>query len=202
MRYPPEHKEQTRRKIVEAAARLFRERGPDAVALPDIMQSVGLTIGGFYRHFESKDELFQLALEHAMQQTIDLMNKKQGMSGREWLAKAAAIYLHPAHRANLGDGCPLPMLTSDIARRDAESRARFETLLEQIVDQIEARLPDPRSMDTHPPNVGPPPETTSPRQEAWGVLATLVGGLLLSRGTADEELAEEILSSCRAFLKS
>ena len=185
MRYPPEHKEKTRRAIIEAAARLFRERGPDAVGLPDIMASAGLTIGGFYRHFESKEELFRLALEHAMQQTVEMMSKKKGTVGREWLGKAAAIYLHPAHRANVGGGCPLPMLTSEVARRDDGAKERFSNLLEQIVDQVEARLHD----------------ADAPRQEAWGVLATMVGGLLLSRGTADDRLAEEILSSCRKYLE-
>ncbi|MEM9593547.1 MAG: TetR/AcrR family transcriptional regulator [Acidobacteriota bacterium] len=193
MRYGPDHKEQTRRRIIDAAAELFREKGPEATALPEVMAAAGLTVGGFYRHFESKDELFLAALERAMGQTLDLLRGKDkespaqargaGTGKDSWIARAAAVYLHPAHRANVAGGCPLPVLSSEVARRGGPARRRFEDTLVDIVDEVEPRMPSGTDLP--------------PRERSWGFLATLVGGLLLARGVDDDGLADEILTACR-----
>lgn len=183
MKYKPGHKEETRQKIVDAAARLFRERGGTSASLPEIMQEAGLTVGGFYRHFESKEELFAAALETSMRQTLDMMREKPSQqTGDDWIARAASVYLHPAHRKNVAGGCPLPVLTPELARGGGASREGFEQVIGEIVNEIETKMPED----------GPPA-----REHAWGFLATLVGGLLLSRGVQDDEMAEEILRACR-----
>ena len=77
MRYTSDHKKDTRRRIVEAASKGFRRRGVDGVSVSDIMAEAGLTVGGFYRHFESKEDLFQEALEEAMGETLTLMQERR-----------------------------------------------------------------------------------------------------------------------------
>lgn len=177
-------KEETRRKIVESAARLFRERGAVSASLPEIMEAAGLTVGGFYRHFESKEDLFQAALESSMRETLELMrSKKSRRTGADWIARAAAVYLDSAHRENVAGGCPLPVLTPEVARREGAVKESFEKMIREIVGEIEAKMPDDGSIE--------------PRERAWGFLACLVGGLLLSRGVRDAEMAEEILHACR-----
>lgn len=187
MKYKPGHKKETRQKIVDAAARLFRERGANSASLPEIMQEAGLTVGGFYRHFESKEDLFAAALEASMRQTLNMMRSKPSQkTGEDWIERAASVYLHPAHRKNVAGGCPLPVLTPELARGGDAPRQGFEQVLGEIVDEIEAKMPE----------AGAPA-----RDHAWGFLATLVGGLLLSRGVQDDEMAEEILRACRQTVR-
>jgi len=186
VRYRPEHKEKTRERIVEAAASRFRRGGAEGASppLPEIMEAAGLTVGGFYRHFESKDELFLAALDHALAETLEVVRSiEQEDTGLAWMAKAAATYLHPSHRDNVAQGCPLPALTAEVARRGESARVRFQEPLRQIVDEIAEHLPDDGTLDR--------------RDRAWGFLATLVGGLLLARGVADSKEADEILRACR-----
>lgn len=183
MKYQPGHKEATRQRIVESATRHFRERGLRGASLPAIMRDADLTVGGFYRHFESKDELFRTALEKAMGDTASMLQARAGKAhGSAWVEKAAALYLHPAHRENVAGGCPLPILTPEVARSDEATKAAFGESLVQMADEVAEQMGEE----------GAP----ASREEAWGFLAVLVGGLLLSRGV-DDSLSEEILAASR-----
>jgi len=187
MRYPQEHKADTRRKIVEVASRAFREHGPAGVSVAEIMADAGLTVGGFYRHFESKDELFQEALERALGDTVEMLQRADrgaGLEGDEWVQRAAATYLSRAHRDLWDAGCPLPGLTAEVGRRGADVRQSFGDALQRLVAEIAGRI------DAGDPDVG--------RRRAWGLLSTLVGCLLLARGVTDDRLADEILAAGRA----
>jgi TetR/AcrR family transcriptional repressor of nem operon len=186
MRYSPEHKTDTRRRIVDVASKAFRQHGAAGVSVSKIMADAGLTVGGFYRHFQSKDELFGAALDKALGETLNLLRKSDRdsrLDGDEWLERAAAVYLSAAHR-NLRDaGCPLPTLTAEVGRRGEDVRRTFGNSVQALVEEIATRI-EPGNADAG-------------RQRAWGFLATLVGSLLLARGVADESLAVEILSAGR-----
>ncbi|MEM8995701.1 MAG: TetR/AcrR family transcriptional regulator [Acidobacteriota bacterium] len=185
MRYSPEHKEETRRRIVAAAARAFRRSGFEGVSVAGVMEEAGLTVGGFYRHFDSKEELFDAAVVEAMADTLRLMRRRGAseVRGEAWMAKAAAHYLTPEHRRAVDLGCPLPSLTGEVGRRDPDLRRRFEGTLADIARAAAERI-DPDA-----------PEAA--RGRAWSFLSTLVGSLLLARGVDDEDLAREILEAGR-----
>src|ERR1041385_8508120 len=113
MRYPKEHKAETRKRILSAAARLFRERGYDGAGVDAIMNEVGLTAGGFYSHFASKEALFAEALGTALAEGKTRSAALAGMNPLEAMIKS---YLSRAHRDGIATGCPLPALTPDVAR--------------------------------------------------------------------------------------
>ncbi|MEO1365941.1 MAG: helix-turn-helix domain-containing protein, partial [Acidobacteriota bacterium] len=173
MRYAPEHKEETRRRIVAAAARAFRRSGFESVSVAGIMEEAGLTVGGFYRHFDSKEALFDAAVVEAMADTLRMMRRRgtSEVRGEAWMARAAAHYLTPEHRRAVGLGCPLPSLTGEVGRRDPALRRRFEGTLAEIADAAAERID--------------PDAPAAARGRAWSFLSTLVGSLLLARGVDD-----------------
>ena len=186
MRYSRDHKSGTRRRIVDAASRAFRRRGASGVSVSQVMAEAGLTVGGFYRHFGSKDELFREALEEAMGETIELLQRTgggPGLEGDEWVRRAAGIYLTPAHRDMQERGCPLPALTAEVGRRGDEARRSFAESFQVLADAVAARI-DPENRE-------------AARVRALGLLSTLVGGLLLARGVGDGRLSQEILDAGR-----
>ena len=184
MRYPPGHKEETRRRILAAASALFRRRGVRATGLPDVMKEAGLTVGGFYRHFDSKAALFRESVAGSLRRTLAFLRHSPGHHrGREWLRAAAGRYLSREHLVNVDHGCPLPALTPEIARADPEVREVYGEALREIIDELEGRMP----LDT----------SLAPRELAWSFMALNVGGLMLARGAEHPELADEIIDACR-----
>jgi TetR/AcrR family transcriptional repressor of nem operon len=157
----------TREKIVEEAAALFRARGIDAVSIADVMGELGLTVGGFYKHFESKDALVAEAIELASRKTTT----KSGSA-----EEAVRGYLSLAHRAQPGRGCPVAALCSEAGRQPASTRRAFTEALEGLLTQVAALFPHCR-------------------QEQLHTVAALVGGLVLARATNDEKLAKELLDA-------
>ncbi|MEM7355052.1 MAG: TetR/AcrR family transcriptional regulator [Acidobacteriota bacterium] len=189
MRYPPGHKEETRRRILSKASALFRSHGVQATGLPEVMKAAGLTVGGFYRHFDSKSALFRETLERALDRTLAFLRHSPAhVTGRPWLGKVAARYLSREHLDNVAHGCPLPALTPEIARADAEVRTAYGQALEEIVEEIASRIPEGGA--------------TTPREQAWSFMALNVGGLMLARATDDPSQAEEILRACRQAIEN
>jgi TetR/AcrR family transcriptional repressor of nem operon len=170
MRRSREETALTRRKIVEAASRLFRARGIDAVSVADVMGSLGLTVGGFYRHFESKEALVAEAIESAAEQS-----RLNGGSADELLRG----YLSMAHRSNLERGCPVAGLCSEVAHQGRATKRAFTTAIEGLIDRLQEAAPE---MD---------------RRRVLQTAAAAVGGLVLARGTSDDRLAREILDAVR-----
>jgi TetR/AcrR family transcriptional repressor of nem operon len=189
MRYSPEHKARTREKIVKAACRCFREQGIKGVSIADLMEAMGLTHGGFYSHFASKDALVAEAitklLEHS-QQYLETWGKVP--AGKQPLDVIVDNYLSKGHRDNPAAGCPLPILGPEIARGSPEVRSALTTKVKDIVELLDrfAASGNEQSRETI----------------AVGVLAAIVGGMVLARATNDEHFSDAILSSCRAFLKN
>jgi len=173
MRYPDEHKAQTRQRIIDEAARRFRRDGVAVTGLQPLMKALGLTHGGFYAHFASKDELVELALEKACQQ-LDA-NAEPLFAVEDPLPGFIQTYLSALHRDNPDAGCPLPTLCAELGQRGTPS-AQTDQLIEQRTRQIADALPD------------------ASRARARLLLAALVGGLTLARSTRDPQLADELLT--------
>ncbi len=183
MRYPPDHKQQTSQRILNAASTLFRSRGYDATGIDTVMASAGLTAGAFYPHFRSKEDLLAHSLESAFCQSGNAWSKRlANLRGRDWVRKFAAAYLSKAHRDNPELGCPMPALASEIARIGGPSRAVFEQRLRGLIDMVGHEItPDSPSKD-----------------ETIAAIALCVGGLMLSRAVDDSKLSDRILTACRA----
>jgi TetR/AcrR family transcriptional regulator, transcriptional repressor for nem operon len=183
MRYSTEHKEQTRKRILEAAARLFRERGYNGVGVDAVMAEVGLTAGGFYSHFASKEELFSEAVSNVLETRNSSLSKiSSDQDGLIWLRNLINIYLSRSHRDMVGEGCPLPALTPDIARCSQETREKYERHFLVFLKEIESRMP-----------AGQPPA----RERAMALMAHLIGSLTLARALNDDRLSTQVLKSSR-----
>ena len=182
MRYPKEQKARTRRQILDAAGRLFRERGYDGVGVDKIMAEVGLTAGGFYSHFPSKEARFAEALGDA----FDARHQSPGANlsdGDEGALKDLIFsYLSRTHAGMTAEGCIFPSLTADVVRGGDDARASYEARLRTFLAMIEQ---------------GMPAGETAARARAIGVLVQLIGGVLLARAVDDQALAGEILKACR-----
>lgn len=172
MRVSREQMAQNREKILESAARLFRERGFDAVTVREVMEAAGLTHGGFYGHFASKDELVARTLEHVLARTKPTERD---------LGRYAEAYLSDAHCRNLAEGCATAALGAETVRQGAEARAAMTAGIRQ---QIEHFSP-----------------SDDARRVAIGSWAAMVGALVLSRLSDDPALSKEILKETRGFLK-
>ncbi|SFH99467.1 transcriptional regulator, TetR family [Methylobacterium brachiatum] len=175
MKVSREQMGENRRRILDAAGRLFRDRGFEAVTVAEVMREAGLTHGGFYGHFRSKDDLIAAAL-------AELVVASE--PGPLALPAFAARYLSPAHRDDPASGCPVAALASDTIRQAPEARAAMtEGLRRQI-----ARLTDGAA------------EPESARQAAIGSWAAMVGAMILARMSDDPALSDEVLAQTRAWI--
>lgn len=183
MRYPKEQKAETRGRILTAAARLFRESGYDGAGVDAIMNEAGLTAGGFYSHFSSKEALFAEAMATALDPGHALRaTKSSAHAATDPLGALIKGYLSRTHRDSVAEGCPLPALTSDVARKSDATRESYERQFLRFLDEIEGLLPE-----------SPMPA----RERALAIVAQCVGGLMLSRAVKNEKLSDQILKSCR-----
>src|SRR5215218_2165482 len=176
-RYGSEHKEATRRRIVETAGRRFKRDGIDGSGVATLMADAVLTNGAFYKHFASKQELVATAVaEQLHDQSEQFRSRPPGRAGLEEFVRE---YLSVAHRDHPEDGCPSAALLDEIGRcADATKQAYTDGVLAGI-DDIAARLA--------------PDDPASARVRALGLFAAMVGTLQLSRALADEQLAGEVL---------
>jgi len=162
--------------ILAAAGRLFRERGFESVTVAEIMKSAGLTHGGFYGYFNSKDDLIAQALADVLKNS-ELPTELMALADR---------YLSPTHRDHFAISCPLAALSSETIRQSDAVRAVMTAGLEQQIGYLSGTAPGP--------------DKRRRRRAAIGTWAAMVGGLILARMTNDPELSDEILSETRAWL--
>jgi TetR/AcrR family transcriptional repressor of nem operon len=179
MKVSREQVQANRLRILDEAGRLFREKGFEAVGVAEVMKAAGLTHGGFYGHFASKDDLIAQTVAHVFEPSA-----QQQTAGMD-LPALVEDYLSTRHRRNVSLGCPTAALAGDIRRQGTEARRAMSQGLRSQLDQIASVLPDG-------------PET---RRVAVGAWATLVGAVVLSRAIEDETLAEQILSDARAWIE-
>jgi AcrR family transcriptional regulator len=177
VRYGKEHKEETRRRIIETAGRRLKRDGIDGSGVATLMADAGLTNGAFYAHFASKDDLVATVVADQLRaQCESLAALAPGRAGLEQFVRA---YLSAEHRDNPEDGCPSAALLDEIDRStDATKRAYTDGML-AVVDDIAARLA--------------PHDPQSARVKVLTVVALVVGALQLSRALADRQLADAVL---------
>ena len=180
MRVTPEKAAENREQIVAAAAKLFSEKGFDAVGVDAVMGQLGLTHGGFYRYFRSKQELAAAAIAHRLAITAARQDRAQ-----TWPDYVDA-YLSEDHRDNPAEGCPIAALAADVARQGDKVRDELTADLPGALERLGERMPAG----------GPAPR----RAQAIGALAGMVGALVLARAVNDPALSSEILATMRTAL--
>lgn len=182
MRYTAEHKQQTHRRIVDEAATAFRGHGVDGIGLVDIMKGVGLTHGGFYAHFKSKDALVEEAMASALDQTFErLRDQVMAVPAEQRFPTLVRSYLSRQHRDAREQGCSYAALGADLARQPAAVRQAAATRMDRMVKLIEAAQGKGEAA-------------------AQSALSTMVGALTLARIVEDPTRSDRILADARAAL--
>ena len=188
MRYGESHKQETRVKVVRAAAAAVRAKGPDGVGVAEIMAEVGLTHGGFYAHFPSKEALVAAAVEEAFAQSRRrLARMAEDMSPGQALGAFVDAYVSAEHRSNPQRGCPISTLANDLPRQGPAVRAAFDAGVAGVIARLESWLLDP--------------DPAVRRSLASSLIAEMAGAVALSRAVSDEDLAEQLLEASRARIK-
>jgi TetR/AcrR family transcriptional repressor of nem operon len=186
MRYPAEQKAETHEKILAAAARSFREHGSEMNGIGQVMNELGLTKGGFYRHFESKGDLYAAAVARAFEELGDRLATvaEAAPKGAE-LRAVIEHYLSTRHLNAPGMGCPLAALASEIARQPLEVRKRINHSMlgygERILPYIPGRTVEEK------------------RARVFILFSGMAGVLVAARALADPQGRERMLAGARSF---
>ncbi len=187
MRYSTEHKEETHRKIVQKAAEEFRRNGLDGIGVSGLMSKLGLTHGGFYAHFPTKDALIGDASACIMHENLARM-VEAAEAAPQGKAVQAIIdkYLSTQHRDNPAMGCAMPALAAELARKPEKIRKNFTKALEDVFNRLATFMPG---------------DSDAVRKDAAISLFTaMAGAVLVARASSDPELSDRILSSARQSL--
>lgn len=180
MRYSEDHKAKTHQRIIDEAALRFRRDGVLATGLQPLMKALGLTHGGFYAHFRSKDDLVEQALQQSADQLAEgLKELEQDPQPLHGLIKR---YLSAAHCKAPGAGCPLPTISAELGQRGQPSPVTDQIVRERLT-MIASQL-----------------EGDNAEAQSALILSAMVGALLLSRSVSDPELAESLRTSTRDLL--
>jgi TetR/AcrR family transcriptional regulator, transcriptional repressor for nem operon len=187
MRYNPEHKVETHRKIVKDASRRVRTEGITGAAVSAVMRDAGLTHGGFYKHFESKDELLMESLSEAFQETVDRLVRvgEQSPPERAWKAIVKA-YLSLEYCDHVEYGCPLTALAPELARADRVMKTLIFEELKKYKSQLLQFMPGQRRADKE--------------RAFFSILSTMVGAIEIARMLPEPAMREKVLASARSFL--
>lgn len=184
MRYSKEHKLETHARIVKKASVRLREKGAHGIGVADLMKDAGLTHGGFYAHFDSREALVIEAFTYAMDRSTDRWRQLAGQVAPEQrLVTIVDTYLSPQHRDNPGQGCAVPALSAEIARESPKTRKAFATKLDQMIEMMSEQFP------------GTPGKAA--RKQAMAALATMMGTIVMARVAGNGELSDELLSAGR-----
>ena len=189
MRYSDSHKERTRLRVLGEAAAAIRTKGAERVSVAEMMAAAGLTHGGFYAHFESKDDLIAQAITHMFDAAYNdlFLCLTEGREPAAAIASYVDSYLSPAHRLERANGCPIPTLSGDLPNLSERARARFTDGTDRVVAGL-AKLAK---------KLG----AKNAEALAWSALAEMAGALALSRTVSDKR-AEAILRNSRANVKA
>jgi TetR/AcrR family transcriptional regulator, transcriptional repressor for nem operon len=184
MPYPPNHRREVKRRIIDSARKLFNRRGFDNVGLQEIMAGAGLTHGGFYSYFRSKSDLYAEVLGCFFTDPgwkscwegvrVDLSSTDVG-------PQVVRAYLSRQHYEDVENSCPMVAVPSDVARSGERVKQAFETVFKAMVNVLERSLVDKKR----------------PRQmRARAIAALCVGGMVVARSLVDRRLADELRASC------
>src|SRR5258708_26165015 len=187
MGYSKAQKEETHKRIVAIASTRFREKGLAGFGIAELMKEAGLTVGGFYKHFESRDELVAEALGDAF--GVWQRQKEAAECGGQPLTFARLIddYLSDVHRKNPGAGCAFSALAPEIARSDKRTRALTSEQVRNDLELLAGLLPANKR---------------AARSRAILTFSALVGAMSLARAVSDEVLSREILKTVAGLLKN
>jgi TetR/AcrR family transcriptional regulator, transcriptional repressor for nem operon len=186
MGHSKEDKAETHERIVKLAAAVFREHGLDGASLADLMQAAGLTHGGFYRHFSSRDELVAEAVERALKDGSAAADAIAA-NPRATIGAVVDGYLSLTHRDNVAAGCAVSALANDVSRSTGPVRLAYSLQVGRYVELI-------KKLIAHTP-------PKKRRAVALSALATLVGAVSMARAVSDDTLSREILKSAAEDLK-
>jgi TetR/AcrR family transcriptional repressor of nem operon len=180
MRYGSGHKEETRKKILDIAGRRFRQEGVEAVGVASLMADAGLTHGGFYAHFKSKEELVAAALVEALCESGDRIFEVAEQAENRIDAFIRA-YLSPQHRDHPEAGCAYSALAPEISRQEDAARASVSDRFIPYIDRIGRLLPTT--------------DSAAARRQATALFSLLMGSLQLARLATDRDFSDSILDS-------
>ena len=187
MRYGPEHKVETHRKIVKDASRRVRSEGLTGAAVATVMKDTGLTHGGFYKHFESKDELLVESLHEAFGEIIDKLADaaEQAPRGEAWKT-IVKTYLSLEYCDHAERGCPMAALAPELARVDRKMKPRVLAELVNYKDRMTPFMPGRRTAD---------------KERAFFVIfSTMIGAIQIARLLPERAMREKVLGGVREFL--
>jgi len=182
-----EQKERTHESILASAARLLRSRGIAGARVAEVMGGAGLTVGGFYAHFASKEAL----VDDVLRRTAARLRERLfvGLDAKDEADRAEVVlkrYLSAAHRDDVENGCPFPAVVGEVATTAPEHREVLGEQVETFAKELQALLPRGGNR-------------LAPRHMAIGLLALMVGGLGLARALRGTQLSDEVIKACRAF---
>jgi uncharacterized protein (TIGR00369 family) len=189
MRYSETHKEETHAKLLKLASKALREKGPDQIVIADVMSAAGLTHGGFYAHFSSKDAFLSESLASAFAHSSGRISRLvEGLPPRDALSAYIDHYVSAAHRDDPATGCPISALSSDLPRQPRRFQAAFDKGVKAIFARLEswmeaANVPDAGAL-------------------APSIFSAMAGAVTLSRAISDRKLSDEILEAARTGIKA
>lgn len=182
-----EQKERTRQDILASANRLLRERGIAGASVAEVMKGAGLTVGGFYAHFESKEALVAASLRQSLRELWTGMVAAAGkLGGVEAVSYVVRRYLSRSHRDHPCEGCPLPAVVADVAQAGEPVRDALALEIGDYAEALGECITD---------------DSAASRQRGLALIALMYGGLSLSRALKGTPASEEILKSCRDFAR-
>ena len=189
MRYDEGHSEKTKNRVVKIAAAQMRKHGPDKVGVADVMGRAGLTHGGFYAHFDSKDDLIAAAVDRMFEESRARFREwTEGKERPEALRSYINAYVSRAHRDKPESGCAIAALSSDIRRQGSKARSAYDKGVNSLMNSIASLLGEEDGVKR--------------RALAQSMLAEMTGAVAAARAVADETLSDEILASARRSLRA
>jgi TetR/AcrR family transcriptional repressor of nem operon len=188
MGYSKAEKARTHKRIVAIASKRFREKGLAGFGIAELMKEAGLTVGGFYKHFDSRDDLVAEAVSSAFGAWKSQVDAAASGGPPVSYAKLIDDYLNEAHRSNPGAGCAFSALAPEIARSDKQTRALASEQIRNDVELIAALIPGK--------------DKRTARSRAILTFSALVGAMSLARAVSDEALSREILKTVADLLKN
>lgn len=187
-RYPNEHKALTRNRILESADRLMKSQGIPATSVDAVMRDAGMTVGGFYAHFPSKEALARESLLHGLEASVDRFLSALALvpDGAPFARALIGSYLAQADEPDLGHACPMTLLLADVARAGRAWQNGFAERTGALLERIAARFPDVPGM--------------SRRQAALTVYTSCVGAVVIARALASPAARRRIVRTTEKML--
>jgi TetR/AcrR family transcriptional repressor of nem operon len=189
MRYSQSHKSETHQRVLKVASRALRKEGPEKLGVAEIMRAAGLTHGGFYAHFKSKDVLLAETLDRVFEDSAERLRRiVDGLPPRHALATYIDSYVSQRHRDDMSGGCPIVALSSDLPRQSKKFQARFNRGVRLLIDTLASWIE----------------ATGAPNSQALAssVLSAMVGAVGMARAVTDPALSDELLEAARTSIKT